>query len=62
MTRPRCAAFLAMSLDGFIATHEGESRWVTGHENLVHMAALTHPAPYQLTTGNGAVGTPRPTK
>ena len=34
---PITLAHLGQSLDGFIATHTGESQWVTGHENVVHM-------------------------
>ena len=35
--QPIAVGHLGQSLDGFIATHEGESRWVTGPENMVHM-------------------------
>ena len=35
--RPITVGHLGQSLDGFIATHAGESRWVTGAENMVHM-------------------------
>jgi diaminohydroxyphosphoribosylaminopyrimidine deaminase / 5-amino-6-(5-phosphoribosylamino)uracil reductase len=35
--RPIAVGHLGQSLDGFIATHAGESRWVTGPENMVHM-------------------------
>ena len=35
--QPITVGHLGQSLDGFIATHEGESRWVTGPENMVHM-------------------------
>jgi riboflavin-specific deaminase-like protein len=35
--RPITVGHLGQSLDGFIATHTGESRWVTGRENMVHM-------------------------
>jgi diaminohydroxyphosphoribosylaminopyrimidine deaminase / 5-amino-6-(5-phosphoribosylamino)uracil reductase len=38
--RPVTVGHLGQSLDGFIATHAGESRWVTGHENMVHMHRL----------------------
>jgi riboflavin-specific deaminase-like protein len=38
--RPVTVAHLGQSLDGFIATHAGESRWVTGQENMVHMHRL----------------------
>jgi diaminohydroxyphosphoribosylaminopyrimidine deaminase / 5-amino-6-(5-phosphoribosylamino)uracil reductase len=34
---PIVVGHLGQSLDGFIATHAGESRWVTGPENMVHM-------------------------
>lgn len=35
--RPLTVGHLGQSLDGFIATHAGESRWVTGRENMIHM-------------------------
>lgn len=38
--RPMTLAHLGESLDGFIATHTGESQWVTGPENVVHMHRL----------------------
>jgi diaminohydroxyphosphoribosylaminopyrimidine deaminase/5-amino-6-(5-phosphoribosylamino)uracil reductase len=38
--RPVTVGHLGQSLDGFIATHAGESRWVTGHENMRHMHRL----------------------
>jgi diaminohydroxyphosphoribosylaminopyrimidine deaminase / 5-amino-6-(5-phosphoribosylamino)uracil reductase len=38
--RPITVAHLAQSLDGFIATHAGESRWVTGQENVRHAHRL----------------------
>ena len=38
--RPITVAHLGQSLDGFIATHAGESQWVTGEENLLHMHRL----------------------
>jgi diaminohydroxyphosphoribosylaminopyrimidine deaminase / 5-amino-6-(5-phosphoribosylamino)uracil reductase len=31
---------LGQSLDGFIATHQGDSQYVTGHENIVHVHRL----------------------
>ncbi len=39
-TRPLTVGHLGQSLDGFIATHAGESRWVTGEENMRHMHRL----------------------
>ncbi len=39
-TRPATIGHLGQSLDGFIATHSGESRWVTGHENILHLHRL----------------------
>ena len=39
-TRPLAIGHLGESLDGFIATHAGESQWVTGPENLRHMHRL----------------------
>jgi riboflavin-specific deaminase-like protein len=38
--RPLTLAHLGQSLDGFIATHTGDSRWVTGEENVKHMHRL----------------------
>jgi len=37
---PIAVGHLGQSLDGFIATHAGDSRWVTGQENLRHMHRL----------------------
>lgn len=39
-TRPIVLGHLGQSLDGFIATHAGESQWVTGEENLLHLHRL----------------------
>jgi len=36
-TRPLAVGHLGQSLDGFIATHAGDSQFVTGSENLVHL-------------------------
>ena len=38
--RPLTVGHLGESLDGFIATHAGESQWVTGPENVLHMHRL----------------------
>jgi diaminohydroxyphosphoribosylaminopyrimidine deaminase / 5-amino-6-(5-phosphoribosylamino)uracil reductase len=38
--RPMTVGHLGQSLDGFIATHAGESRWVTGAENVLHSHRL----------------------
>ena len=38
--RPITVGHLGQSLDGFIATHAGESQWVTGPENMLHMHRL----------------------
>jgi riboflavin-specific deaminase-like protein len=38
--RPITVGHLGQSLDGFIATHEGESHWVTGEQNILHMHRL----------------------
>jgi riboflavin-specific deaminase-like protein len=38
--RPLTLGHLGQSLDGFIATPSGESRWVTGHENIMHVHRL----------------------
>jgi riboflavin-specific deaminase-like protein len=37
---PVTVGHLGESLDGFIATHAGESQWVTGPENVLHMHRL----------------------
>lgn len=39
-SRPLVVGHLGQSLDGFIATPSGESRFVTGSENMVHMHRL----------------------
>lgn len=38
--RPILVGHLGQSLDGFIATHSGDSQFVTGHENIVHLHRL----------------------
>jgi diaminohydroxyphosphoribosylaminopyrimidine deaminase/5-amino-6-(5-phosphoribosylamino)uracil reductase len=38
--QPVTIGHLGQSLDGFIATHAGESRWVTGPENILHAHRL----------------------
>ncbi len=38
--RPVTVGHLGESLDGFIATHAGESQWVTGVQNVLHMHRL----------------------
>src|SRR5262245_21134814 len=35
--KPITVGHLGLSLDGFIATHTGESQFVTGHENILHL-------------------------
>jgi diaminohydroxyphosphoribosylaminopyrimidine deaminase/5-amino-6-(5-phosphoribosylamino)uracil reductase len=40
VARPITVGHLGQSLDGFIATHSGESQWVTGAENMLHMHRL----------------------
>jgi len=39
-TRPITVGHLGQSLDGFIATSSGDSCWVTGPENILHMHRL----------------------
>ena len=36
-TRPITVGHLGQSLDGFIATHSGDSQFVTGQENILHL-------------------------
>jgi diaminohydroxyphosphoribosylaminopyrimidine deaminase / 5-amino-6-(5-phosphoribosylamino)uracil reductase len=40
IAQPITIGHLGQSLDGFIATHAGESRWVTGEQNMLHMHRL----------------------
>jgi riboflavin-specific deaminase-like protein len=40
LARPVTVGHLGQSLDGFIATHAGESQWVTGQENMLHLHRL----------------------
>ena len=37
MARPITVGHLGQSLDGFIATHAGDSQYVTGEENILHL-------------------------
>jgi riboflavin-specific deaminase-like protein len=37
LSHPLTVAHLGQSLDGFIATHAGESQFVTGDDNIVHL-------------------------
>jgi diaminohydroxyphosphoribosylaminopyrimidine deaminase/5-amino-6-(5-phosphoribosylamino)uracil reductase len=37
VARPTTVGHLGQSLDGFIATHSGESQYVTGEENILHL-------------------------
>ncbi|OFW19811.1 MAG: hypothetical protein A3H97_14925 [Acidobacteria bacterium RIFCSPLOWO2_02_FULL_65_29] len=39
-TRPITVGHLGQSLDGFIATHAGDSQYVTGRENILHLHRL----------------------
>lgn len=57
--RPITVAHLGQSLDGFIATHSGESFYVTGEENIRHlhrMRALSH----AIVVGAGTVAADDP--
>jgi diaminohydroxyphosphoribosylaminopyrimidine deaminase / 5-amino-6-(5-phosphoribosylamino)uracil reductase len=57
--RPLTLGHLGESLDGFIATHAGESQWVTGPENVLHMhrlRALSH----AVVVGAGTVAVDDP--
>src|SRR5687767_3100458 len=38
--RPITVGHLGQSLDGFIATRAGESHWITGEQNILHMHRL----------------------
>lgn len=38
--KPMTVGHLGQSLDGFIATHGGDSQFVTGHDNIVHLHRL----------------------
>src|SRR5438105_3284349 len=40
VARPVTVGHLGESLDGFIATRSGESQWVTGEQNMLHMHRL----------------------
>jgi riboflavin-specific deaminase-like protein len=40
LVKPITVGHLGQSLDGFIATHGGDSQFVTGHENIVHLHRL----------------------
>jgi riboflavin-specific deaminase-like protein len=58
-SRPIAVGHLGQSLDGFIATHAGESQFVTGDENIRHlhrMRALSH----AVIVGAGTVAADNP--
>lgn len=57
--RPITVGHLGQSLDGFIATHSGDSQYVTGQENIIHlhkMRALSH----AIIVGAGTVAADDP--
>jgi diaminohydroxyphosphoribosylaminopyrimidine deaminase / 5-amino-6-(5-phosphoribosylamino)uracil reductase len=58
-TNPITVGHLGQSLDGFIATHSGDSQFVTGPENIVHLhrlRALSH----AVVVGAGTVAADDP--
>jgi riboflavin-specific deaminase-like protein len=57
--RPITLGHLGESLDGFIATHTGESQWVTGPENVLHMHRLRALA-HAVVVGAGTVAVDDP--
>ena len=59
LERPVTVGHLGQSLDGFIATHAGESRWVTGQENMRHMHRLRALSD-AVVVGPGTVATDDP--
>jgi diaminohydroxyphosphoribosylaminopyrimidine deaminase / 5-amino-6-(5-phosphoribosylamino)uracil reductase len=57
--RPFGVLKIAMTLDGKIATHRGESRWITSEESRAHVQTLRHRCD-ALVTGSGTVLTDKP--